>query len=176
MKQTIIETDRLCLRAITQSDYPSLCAILQDPEVMYAYEHAFSESEVRAWLDNQLRRYCDDGFGLWAVIDKWQGRMIGQCGITMQKLPTADVPEIGYLFHRTSWHLGYATEAAAACRDYAFNTLDFGQIYSIIRDANIASQRVALRLGMRQCDSFIKHYYGIDMPHLVFVAERESGR
>lgn len=66
----ILETQRLYLREMQQSDYSSLCKILQDAEVMYAYEGAFNDVEVQEWLDKQRKRYSDNGFGLWAVILK----------------------------------------------------------------------------------------------------------
>ncbi len=52
-------TERLYLREMTQNDFPALSRILRDPEVMYAYEGAFTEAETQAWLDNQFRRYAD---------------------------------------------------------------------------------------------------------------------
>lgn len=73
----IFETERLFARKLTKDDFGSLCRILQDPEVMYAYEHAFSDAEVNSWLERQLKRYVTDGFGLWAVILKETGSMIG---------------------------------------------------------------------------------------------------
>nr|WP_317412161.1 GNAT family N-acetyltransferase [uncultured Solibaculum sp.] len=166
----ILETRRLCLREMTQKDYYGLCAILQDPEVMYAYEHAFSDQEVQQWLDRQIERYRRDGFGLWAVIRKDTGSMIGQCGLTLQDWEGKWVPEIGYLFRKDHWHKGFATEAALACKQYAFDTLRMGRVYSMIRDTNIPSQKVAKRNGMTICGQFTKHYYGMDMPHLVFCA------
>ena len=66
----ILETDRLYMRELTQSDYEDLCQILQDEKVMYAYEGAFSDLEVKEWLDRQLMRYQKWNFGLWAVILK----------------------------------------------------------------------------------------------------------
>ena len=168
----ILETERLYLRKMTQEDYPALCRMLQDPEVMYAYEHAFSDTEAHDWLDKQLARYAEYGFGLWAVILKETGEMIGQCGLTMQDCNGRQVLEVGYLFCKSYWHKGYATEAATACKNYAFDTLHAEEVYSIIRDTNEASQRVARRNGMKVVDSFIKHYYGVDMPHLVFCIHR----
>lgn len=164
----VLETKRLLLRQMTQDDLPALCRILQDEEVMYAYEHAFSDAEAADWLERQIRRYHDDGFGLWAVILKESGELIGQCGLTMQDIPEGRVVEIGYLFRKDCWHKGYATEAAMDCKEYAFDTLDVSEVYSIIRDDNIASQNVARRNGMALCGQFTKHYYGIDMPHLIF--------
>ncbi len=80
----ILETERLYLRELTQDDFAALCRILQDEAVMYAYEGAFSDAEVQEWLDRQLVRYQKWGFGLWAVIRKESGELIGQCGLTMQ--------------------------------------------------------------------------------------------
>lgn len=164
----ILETERLYLRKMTKDDFAPLCRILQDREVMYAYEHAFSDEEVHAWLDNQLRRYREDGFGLWAVILKENGDFIGQCGLTIQNIGERQVMEVGYHLRRDCWHHGYATEAAIACKRYAFDKLDAEEVYSIIRDNNFPSQRVAERNGMKVTGKFIKHYYGINMPHLVY--------
>ena len=80
----ILETERLMLREMTQSDFDDLAEMLCDPEVMYAYERDFSDEDVRQWLDNQLSRYKKYGFGMWSVILKQSGNMIGQAGITMQ--------------------------------------------------------------------------------------------
>ena len=143
---------------------------------MYAYEHGFSEDEVRQWLDRQLERCGKYGFGLWAVIEKASGDFIGQCGVTMQDWDGREVPEIGYHLRRDQWRHGFASEAAAACKEYAFTELGFQEVYSIIRENNLPSQRVALRNGMSVRGSFIKHYYGMDMLHLVFSVKRGSDR
>ncbi len=168
----ILETERLNLREMNQADFNSLCSILQDEETMYAYEGAFSDSEVQEWLDRQLSRYQKWNFGLWAVILKETDEMIGQCGLTMQPWKDTEVLEIGYLFNRSYWHKGYATEAAKACKKYAFEVLQEDEVCSIIRDTNIASQNVAVRNGMTITDSWIKHYRGIDMPHYRYVVKR----
>lgn len=81
----ILETERLRLRRLTADDRTALCAMLQDAEVMYAYAHAFDDAEVDDWLRRQLDRYARYGFGLWAVLRKETGALIGQCGVTMQE-------------------------------------------------------------------------------------------
>lgn len=170
----ILETERLYLREMTQKDFDSLCKILQDKDVMYAYEHAFDNAEAQTWLDRQIERYEKHGFGLWAVVLKETDEMIGQCGLTMQDYNETEVLEVGYLFQKEFWHKGYACEAAIACKNYAFEKLNATEVYSIIRDNNIPSQNVAKRNGMTACDSFVKHYYGIVMPHIVYKVKRDK--
>ena len=153
----ILETERLVLRELVPSDLPAMCRVLQDKETMYAYEHAFSDEEAQAWLNNQLRRYRE---------------LIGQCGLTWQQISGERLLEVGYLFERVHWHKGYATEAALACKEYAFSVLGMQEVYSIIRDNNFASQRVAQRNGMNVCGKTVKFYYGMEMPHLIFRAVR----
>lgn len=169
-----LETERLILREMTEEDYGGLCRMLKDPQVMYAYEHAFTEEEARAWLHNQRRRYREDGFGLWAIIQKDTGEMIGQCGLTWQAWNEEQVFEVGYLLEKNAWHQGFATEAAKRCKRYAFDELAAPAVYSIIRDSNLASQNVAKRNLMIPKGYIIKKYYNIDMPHIVYGITREK--
>ena len=89
-----IQTDRLLLREMTQADFPALCQMLYDPVVMKAYEGAFTQAEAQAWLDRQISRYRKDGLGLWAVVLRETGRMIGQCGLTWQEADGRTVLEV----------------------------------------------------------------------------------
>lgn len=168
----ILNTRRTYLREMMLSDYEDLCEILQDVETMYAYEHAFSDQEVMAWLNKQLERYQQDGIGLWAIIDQETEQFVGQAGLTYQDVKGKQEMEIGYLLKRKYWHQGYAAEAANACKEYAFDVLKAERVVSIIRDNNYASQRVAERVGMKPESQFIKHYYDMVMPHLVYVIEK----
>lgn len=109
---------------------------------------------------------------MWAIIDKMSGQVIGQCGVTLQQTPQGTVHEVGYLLNRYWWHLGYAIEAARACKDYAFENIGAEQVCSIIRTENLASQRVAIRNGMVPRSLFTKHYWHQDMPHVVYSVSR----
>lgn len=170
----IFETERLYLRELNENDFNSLSEILQDDETMFAYEGAFSDSEVREWLDRQITRYRKWGYGLWAVILKENNKLIGQCGLTIQQWKETEVLEIGYLFNKTYWHNGYAIEAAKACKNYAFEVLKAKEVCSIIRDTNIASQKVATNNGMIKKDTWIKHYRDVDMPHYRYVINQKQ--
>ena len=174
---TIIETERLFMREFNNNDYEDLCKMLMDINVMYAYEHSFSPEEAKNWLENQKERYKKYGFGLWAVILKKTGSLIGQCGITLQEIGAKKVLEVGYIFNKTFWRRGYAIESARACRNYAFDFLGALEVFSIIRDNNFPSMNVAIRNNMLVRGSVIKHYHNMDMPHLIFsIKKSEYGR
>ncbi|WP_294506967.1 GNAT family N-acetyltransferase [uncultured Victivallis sp.] len=169
--KTILTTPRLTLREIVREDRTDMAEILQDPEAMYAYEHAFSDAEVDEWLERQFQRYREDGHGLWAVISRESGAWLGMCGLTIQYVGNTRELEVGYLFKRKFWHHGYAREAAAGCRDYAFNVLGAHRLVACVRVNNAPSRRVAESLGMKIERIYVKHYYDMDMPHALYVLE-----
>lgn len=172
----VLQTKRLLLRQMKMDDEDlrSCSRFLADPEVMYAYEHGFNWMEIENWIIQNRRRYEQDGFGLWMVIEKKSGKVIGDCGPTWQDTPSGKVLEIGYHLQKASWHHGFATEAAKACRDYAFEKLPVNLVTSIIRDTNSASQKVAIRNGMHPIECFDKYYWNKTMPHIVYAITREE--
>ena len=119
----ILQTERLCLRKWQQEDFADLAEMLQDPQVMYAYEHDFSDADVQAWMERQWQRYRENGFGLWAAVEKQSGDIVGQAGLTIQHCEGQDILEIGYHLKRKHWKKGYAAEAAKGCMQYAFEVL-----------------------------------------------------
>lgn len=170
----LIETDRLRLREMSEDDFDACKAFLSDPEVMYAYEHGFDDDEVHAWIAKNRKRYADDGFGLWMIEEKKTGDRIGDCGITWQLINNEPVLEIGYHLRKDKWHQHYASEAAKACKKYAFETLKADRITSIIRDINTSSQNIATANGMKPVEFITKHYWDMDMPHIVYEITAED--
>ena len=73
----LIETERLCLREMTENDFEALNKVLADSGIMQHYPHAFDEAGVRNWIQRNMDRYRIFGFGLWAVFLKETGEMIG---------------------------------------------------------------------------------------------------
>ncbi len=164
----ILETARLWLREMDSHDKKDLVEMLQDPRVMYAYGHDFSDADVDEWLQRQIERYKKYGFGLWAVISKSSGEMVGQAGLTMQSYGDTEILEVGYLLKYRYWRHGYAREAAAGCRDYAFNSLGAEKVFSIIKTDNFSSIKVAEGIGMSLEDKFTTRYYAGDMEHYLY--------
>ena len=168
----IIETERLFLRKLVQTDFADLCEMLQDIDVMYAWEHAFSDAQAQEWLDCQLERYEERGVGYWAAIEKESGKMVGQIGLTWSEIDSAKVLEPGYILKKAYWHKGFALEGAKACVDYAFNKMGINKIYISIRPENIASLKVAEKLGAKINGKHYVYYNDKDMLHLVYIIEK----
>ena len=150
----ILETERLTLRELTDDDYAALYAVLAVSDIMAHYPYTFDEARVRGWIEKNMRRYREEGFGLWAVVLMETGEMIGDCGITMQNIHGTMLPEIGYHIRADRQRRGYASEAAAECIRYAFENYDFPAVYSYMKYTNIPSQRTAVKNGMK----FIEEY------------------
>ena len=149
MDNIVLETERLVLRELTPDDLDALYAILSDPESMRHYPAPFSRERVEGWIAWNLENYKTYGFGLWAVIRKADGLFLGDCGITMQLIAGRYEHEIGYHINRAYTGMGYATEAARACKRYAFDTLGLTDVYTYQKYTNMASRRVAEKNGMR---------------------------
>lgn len=170
-RENIQETERLAIRKLTHDDFETLIAIMGKPEVMYAWEHGFSEDDVRSWIERQLTRYTKDGIGYFAVELKESGQLIDQAGLMKTTINGNEVVEIGYIFDNTYWHNGYATEAAESLIAYAFDCLELPAVYCSIRPENKASIRVAKRLGMESCGNHTVVYLGKEMPHIIYKLE-----
>ena len=99
----ILETSRLYLREIQTDDYKSIGSILQDIDVMYAWEHAFSDEEVIQWIDENIMRYDRDGYSYWAVIEKTSDRLIGVTGLISEEADNENYVGIGYIYKKSHW-------------------------------------------------------------------------
>lgn len=145
----ILETARLLLREFEPDDVDALARVLSDPETMRYYPAPYDRAGVEQWIERNCRRYARDGVGLWAMVLKATGELIGDCGIIRQEVEGEQLYEIGYHLRRDCWGKGFATEAAIACRDWGFANLGVTRLISLIRPENVPSQRVAERNGMQ---------------------------
>jgi [ribosomal protein S5]-alanine N-acetyltransferase len=145
---TVLETERLYLRELQPSDADDLFEILGDPQTMAFYPSPKTREETDAWIAWSRGSYAERGFGLWASVLKSDGALVGDCGLTVQSVDGEGFVEVGYHLNKRLWHRGYATEAAVACRDHAFETVGVGRLIALIRPENEPSWRVARRLGM----------------------------
>ena len=150
----VIETERLFLREMTQADFEALYKVLSDTEIMRYYPYTFDEEKVKSWIDRNIERYRVFGFGLWSVVLKDTGEVIGDCGLTMQNIGGQIKPEIGYHISADKQRKGYAKEAAIAVRDWTFRNTTFNVIYSYMKYDNVPSIKTAISYGCKQVDEF----------------------
>jgi RimJ/RimL family protein N-acetyltransferase len=143
-----LTTQRLILRELTAGDLDDVADLLGDPEVMRYYPRPRTRAEAQEWIDWNLRLYRDYGFGLWAIEVRGTGEFAGDCGLTLQRVDGAEEIEVGYHVRASLQGRGYATEAAAAAREYARTTLGLHRLIAIINPGNIPSQRVAAKIGL----------------------------
>ena len=150
----IIETERLFLREMKESDFDALYKVLADSDIMQHYPYTFDENRVIKWIQRNIERYRIFGFGLWAVCLKETGEMIGDCGITLQLIDGQIKPEIGYHIRADKQRNGYAKEAAIAVRDWTFNNTPFQIVYSYMKYTNEPSVKTAISYGCKQVDEY----------------------
>jgi RimJ/RimL family protein N-acetyltransferase len=149
MSQPPAPTKRLAFREMTLGDLDDLAALLGDPEVMLYYPHPKDRDEALGWIRWNQRLYRDEGYGLWIVILRSTGEFVGDCGLTPQEIEGTTELEVGYHVRSSLQGHGYATEAAAACRDYSRDVLGVKRLIAIIHPDNVPSQRVAEKAGLR---------------------------
>jgi [ribosomal protein S5]-alanine N-acetyltransferase len=154
--QPQLETERLILRPMLQTDFEALHLIFTDAKVMAAFNHpVFTGEQMQRWLQRNLDHQNEFGYGLFSVILKETGELIGECGL--EQMEDQEAAELGYDLRSDFWNRGYATEAALAVRDYSFDVLCLPRLISLIRVGNLASKRVAEKVGMTLAEEFT-HY------------------
>jgi [ribosomal protein S5]-alanine N-acetyltransferase len=166
----ILETTRLALRRFRREDMDAIFAIIGDDIAMQYYPRTFNRSDAVQWIERNLRRYREHGYGLFAVTMKNCHEVIGDCGIIKQDVEGETRLEVGYHFRRDQWGHGYASEAARACMGLAFHAFGADRVISLIRPENVPSRRVAERNGMK-LERQVMHY---GLPHLVYAMKRED--
>ncbi|MFH7027479.1 MAG: GNAT family N-acetyltransferase [Heteroscytonema crispum UTEX LB 1556] len=145
----VLETPRLILRHLTWDDLDDMAAIFSDPIVMKFYPNIYTYEQTKQWMQRIINGWEQRGWGLWATIHKADNKFIGRCGLIPQLVDGQQEVEVGYMLAKEYWGQGLATQAAIASRNYGFEQLGFNRLISLIDPGNIASQKVAMKNGMK---------------------------
>jgi RimJ/RimL family protein N-acetyltransferase len=161
MTDLVLETDRLTLRPVALDDLDAFTLLIADPEVVrYMGGRIITREELSKRIRVWRERFERDGFGIFALVRREDGRVLGRCGLLVWAVPswetTTEAQVVGgyelelggLLLGREYWGCGYATEAALAIRDYAFGQLGRDRLISLIAEANTAAAAVVKQLGM----------------------------
>ena len=146
----ITKTPRLILRHFTINDLDDLAPILADREVMhFSSKGVQTREQTKEFINRILSLYEEQGFGLYAVINREDQQLIGFCGLLVWLFEAQKEIEIGYRLARDYWSQGLGTEAATAIRDYAWQELGKNRLICIIQPENYRSIKVAEKIGMK---------------------------
>jgi RimJ/RimL family protein N-acetyltransferase len=156
-----LETERLVLRKPEPGDRDGYAELWGDPEVVrFLGGRTQSPEEAATGIDRMLKQWDRHGVGLFSVLRKSDERLVGRVGYLLweserwvnamhEELEEPLELEIGWVIARAFWNEGYATEAALACRDHALGPLGRDRVISLIAAENVASIRVAEKIGER---------------------------
>jgi RimJ/RimL family protein N-acetyltransferase len=169
---SVIETDRLCLRMLRNSDLDDLAALFADPDVMrfVGTGQPADRTEALKALNSIIAHWDLHGFGRWAIEDKATKEFVGYGGLRS----LFGTPEVVYHFAKRHWGKGLATEMARASLNFGFSVKGFDRIVAIAQPGNAASIHVMEKLGMKL--EMETSYYGIDVVQYAITSEEFSHR
>jgi len=144
-----IETPRLRVRPWESADRPVFERFVADTEMMRYISHGlvWDQARIDAYFERQARNLAQYGCCVGAVVSRQSNAVIGMGGV--QPLEQAGIFELAWWIWKDYWNRGLATEMARASRDYALKVMKLPQVVAIIDPPNLASIRVAEKLGMR---------------------------
>ncbi|HEX4884184.1 MAG TPA: GNAT family N-acetyltransferase [Casimicrobiaceae bacterium] len=171
MRSTPPPTPRLALREFTRDDVDALLALDSDPRVMrYIGDGSTAtRADVERGIDRTLARYAaHPGTGVWHASRRDDGRFVGW--VSLKHAGESPDIEVGYRLLPEAWGLGFATELARAMLARGFDELRLDRVIGITHPENAASQRVLLKVGLR--DEGWGRYYDCDVR--LFALRREA--
>jgi RimJ/RimL family protein N-acetyltransferase len=146
---SVLQTDRLTLRMLRESDLDGYAEMCADPEVMRYLGTGQTFTRAESWrsLALMVGHWHLRGYGNWAVEERATGAFVGRLGCwNPEGWPGL---EVGWTLRRAFWGRGYAAEGGRAALRYAFEELRQPAVLSLIRPGNDRSVRVALAVGER---------------------------
>jgi len=154
MSDTILETQRLILRRWRDSDLQIMADINQDPQVMEHFPAPKTLEETRRFIVGNRALYDQVGFCAYAVELKDNHGFIGFVGLSPvgEDMPCGPTVEIFWRIGTKYWGKGYASEAAQAVVDHAFNTLGLNELVSFTTTTNKRSEKLMQRLGFTRSE------------------------
>ncbi len=163
----MLETERLILRPLVETDVDAIYTMRSDADVMHFIREPQNRDESANWVELVSSRWATEQIGFCAMVEKSSVKFAGWCGLW--QLRETGETEVGYAVAKDFWGKGFATEAAVEFLDYAFETLQREKIVAVAQPENAASRRVMEKLGMRY--DYTGEFYGRDLVHYSITKE-----
>ena len=158
----MLETERLFLRKMNETDTDTVFAMRSDADVMrFIRIPQTKRAEAENWINLVSSRWETEKIGFCAIIEKASNRFIGWCGLWC--LAENGEIEVGYALFKEFWGKGYAAEASQAFLEYGFNQLNLKKIVAVANPENQNSRRVMEKIGMKY--DYIGKFYERDLVH-----------
>jgi RimJ/RimL family protein N-acetyltransferase len=175
----VVPTARLVMRRWRDDDRAAFAVMNADPVVMRYFPATLDRAASDELVDRIEDLFDRQGFGLWALEVAGTGDFVGFTGLNPMPagVPGAGGMEVGWRLARHAWHRGYATEAATAAVDVAFNGVGLAEIWSMTAVVNEPSQAVMQRLGMVRYAHFDHPQVDVGhpvRPHVVYRLQTPS--
>lgn len=156
-----VRTPRLTLRDFTPGDFDAIHAYASDQEVTrFMFHGVRTEADTRDYLDRMLASQRQQPRLIWelGVVVTSAGRLVGACDLTCEDEHEGD---LGFIFAKDVWRLGYASEAARAMVRAGFEQLSLARIVATCDVANAASARVLEQAGLQRTATLHRHKYAL---------------
>ena len=145
----ILQTKRLRLRRIQNSDVKALIELWSDPEVTKHMGGPRDRKKLKKIFEEDVKNPYSEQYDLWPVEEKQSKEVIGDCGLSAKDVDGKEEIELVYVFKASAWGKGYATEIGRAIVKYAFEEMNLRRVIALIEPENKASEQVALKIGMK---------------------------
>jgi ribosomal-protein-alanine N-acetyltransferase len=161
---TIVETERLSIRQITDEDAINLSKVLADPIVMqYSTVGVHTEEQIYDYIANCKNQYDLNGYGHWVIYNTLTDEFIGVCGLNKHEVDADEVIHINYRLATDQQGKGYAVESTLGVLNFAKNTLKLKAIHALIESENVSSVKVVNRTGFKFIKSSVFRGFKIDI-------------
>jgi RimJ/RimL family protein N-acetyltransferase len=175
----VLETDRLILRKITQSDAALQDRVLNTPTVMARLGGVKELHDIEVRHAKSMALFAQHGFGFMMMIQKATGDLVGHAGMKLVSNPLAPNVgdhEIGWLVREDRWRRGYAWEAVVAVIDWGFALIDASHLVALTSPSNVGSWKLMEKLGMERredLDFVDPAFPDEDYPTIQYALKRE---
>lgn len=144
----LIESPRLRVRPLQESDLPSILAINSNAEVVKHLGHApwQAMADAEAWFARISKQQTAGSALEFVIVEKQTGEIIGRCGLFDYDADNAQA-SVGYILDRARWRQGYMTEALTSLIARAFNEMELRRLEAKVEAPNVASSALLRRLG-----------------------------
>jgi RimJ/RimL family protein N-acetyltransferase len=167
----VLDTDRLILRKMNQTDFKALHDIYSDAKTMQFWPEPFTKDASRSWILQSMASYSHNGFGRYVVVRKKDGKIIGDVGLMLTSINGLREVDLGYIIKAEYQNKGYGFEATRACLEYGINELGLERIVAQMSVDNLASEKIAQKIGMQKQTTFLNKK-NRNLPTLLYIKDQ----